>query len=155
MTKRIKKHTSTKHTQTTGIALLHACGIGTALGAALLLIMAVMLSFAALKSASPGNVIRPAAMICLFACGYGGALTGAKKAAAFDCNPHAGGLCVLGMLALLISVGSLFVKNGEEAGVLQRLLPMGVLAVACVLGSLTAAFHRPNQKRRLKKLMRG
>lgn len=155
MTKRNKKRSPAKHTQTIGVALLHACGIGTALGVALLLIMAVMLSFAALKSSSPSNVIRPAAMICLFACGYGGALAGAKKAAAFDCNPHAGGLCVFGTLALLILVGSLFVKNGEEIGVMQRLMPMGVLAIACVLGSLTAAIHRPNQKRQLKKLMRG
>lgn len=154
MTKRNKKHPQTNRTQTTGEAVLRACGIGTALGIALLLLMAVVLSFAVLKSASPSDVIRPAAMICVFACGYGGALAGAKSASASDCNPHVGGLCVFGALALLLSVVSLFFANGEDTGVLQRLLPLGVLAVACALGSLTAVLHRPSQKKQLKKLMR-
>lgn len=154
MAKRNKKHASAKHTQTTGIALLHACGIGTALGVVLLLVMAVILSFAVLKSATPGAVIRPAAMICVFACGYWGALAGAKKAAAADCNPHAGGLCVYGVLALLMLIVSLFVSNAEESGAVHRLIPMGVLTIACALGGLTAVWHRPSQKRKLKKLMR-
>jgi|GEM_PF-1331926 len=154
MTKRNKARAQRNHSQTAGLALLHACGIGTALGAALLLIMAVLLSFAVLKSPSPGSVITPAAMICVFACGYGGALAGAKKASAAECNPHVGGLCVFGALTLLVLIVSLFFKNGEGAGAAQRLLPMGVLAVSCALGSLTAAFHRPNQKRKLKKLMK-
>lgn len=153
MTKRIRTHTKKQLAPQTGISLLKACGIGTALGITLLLIMAVMLSFAALKSATPSNVIRPAAMICLFACGYGGALTGAKYASSAGQNPYAGGICVFGMLIMIILIGSLFVPNGS-ATVWQHLLPLGVLAAACLLGSLTAALHRPSQKRQLKKLMR-
>ncbi len=154
MTKRIKKHNPTKHTQSTGVTLLHACGIGASLGMALLFIMAIILSFAVQKSATPSTVIRPAAMICLFACGYGGALAGAKKASAAEQNPHVGGLCVFGTLTLVVLIVSLFVKNESGASVLQHLLPLGVLSVACALGSLTAAWHRPSQKKQLKKLMR-
>lgn len=153
MTKRTHKRTQKQHTQTAGMTLLHACGIGTALGIALLLVMAVMLSFAVQKSETPNSVILPASMISLFACGYGGALAGAKKASASDCNPHLGGLCVFGALALIVLLVSLFVKNGD-ANALTRMLPLGVLLVSCLSGSLTAALHRPSQKRQLKKLMR-
>ena len=153
MTKKPHKNPQKQRTQSAGITLLHACGIGTALGTALLLVMAVLLSFAVQKSETPSTVMLPAAMICLFACGYGGALAGAKKASSSDCNPHLGGLCVFGALAILVLLVSLFVKNGD-ANALTRLLPIGVLAVSCLSGSLTAALHRPSQKRKLKKLMR-
>ena len=37
----------------------------------------------------------------------------------------------------------------------SRLLPLGILLLSTLLGSLTAAVHRPGNKRKLKKLKAG
>lgn len=149
-TKRISK----KNNEPIGMQLLRAGGIGALLGVCLLFGLAVLLSLLALKSATPNTLVFPIALIAVFACGYGGALLGAKKAASCGQNPYFGGLAVLGILFLLTVLLSLFFPSAEGRTALHRFMPTLVLLISTILGSLTAALHRPSQKRRMKKLMK-
>ncbi len=140
---------------TGGNALLRAGGAGFLLGVGLLFAFALLLAGAALKSPSPQAIVFPAAMIAVFAGGYGGALLSAKKAAGAGLNPFLGGLVAGGALLLFLFALSLFFPSSGERGALHRFAPLLVLLIAAALGSLTAAAHRPSQKRKLKKLTAG
>lgn len=134
--------------------LLFAGLAGSLLGIALLFASAVLFSFAALKSAVPGALVLPASLAAVFACGYGGALLGAKRASASDCSPYQGGLAVFVLLSLFILLLSLFFANADGQTALQRLLPLLVLLLSAALGSVTAVMHRPKHSRKLKKLLK-
>lgn len=141
-----------------GNALLRAGVSGLLLGVLLLFLCAFLAAFAALKSATPQTMVFPASLLATAVGGYGGALLGAKKASAQDANPFLGGFAAGGALLLFVLLLSLFLPApaGQQAGsLLHRLAPLLILPVASVLGGLTIAAHRPNQKRRLKKLTSG
>lgn len=139
-----------------GRTLLRAGGSGFLLGVLLLFLLAFSAAFAALKSDTPQALVFPASLLATAAGGYGGALLGAKKAAAQDANPFLGGFAAGGALLLFVLLISLFVPSAAGAEhLLHRLFPLFVIPVASVLGGLTVAAHRPNQKRRLKKLTAG
>lgn len=128
--------------------------MGFLLGMTLLFAVVLLLSLLALKSPTPNAMVFPAALASVFIGGYGGALLGAKKAHADGQNPYLGGLAVFGMLFLCTAVISLFFPAAEGRTALQRFLPLLVLLIAALLGSLTAALHRPSGKKQLKKLMK-
>ena len=139
-----------------GNAILRAGISGLLLGVLLLFLLAFLVAFAALKSATPQSMVFPAALLATAVGGYGGALLGAKKAAGRDANPFLGGFAAGGALLLFVLLISLCLPASAGAeSLLHRLAPLLVLPVASALGGLTIAAHRPNQKRRLKKLTSG
>ena len=125
------------------------------MGVGLLLALAAGGAFLGLKSAVPRGMAAPAAVVALFAGGYMGALLAGKMAQKAGMNPYLGGLTCGGMLLLLLAVGSLFFQNTEDRTAWSRLLPLGLLLLSTLLGSLTAAVHRPGNKRKLKRLRTG
>lgn len=145
-----------KPSGSSGSALLHASVGGFLLGILLLFGIAFIAAFVALKSATPQTMVFPASLLATAAGGYGGALLGAKKAAKQDTNPFLGGFAAGGTILLFVLLLSLFLPAPAGAGnLLHRFAPLLVLPVASALGGLTVASHRPNQKRRLKKLTAG
>ena len=132
--------------------MLKAGGTGFLLGIVLLLIIASLGAYLGIKSPAPGGTALPAAMAALFGGGYPGGLLAGKKAQKAGMNPYLGGLTCGGMLLLLLVAGSLFFPNTEDRTTLNRLLALGLLLISTLLGSLTAAVHRPGNKRKLKKL---
>lgn len=152
--KRNTKQLPKKQSDSIGIGLLRAGGLGALLGIGLLFLLAIGLAFAALKSGNPNALVFPAALIAVFAGGYGGALLGAKKAASEGQNPYFGGLAVCGILLLFVMLLSLFFPAAEGRTALHRFVPPLVLLASTLLGSLTAALHRPNPRRKIKKMMK-
>ena len=136
--------------------LLRAGVSGFLLGVLLLFLLAFLAAFAALKSSAPQTMVFPAALFATAAGGYGGALLGAKKASSQDANPFFGSFAAGGALLFFVLLISLFLPSpaGTES-LLHRLFPLFVLPIASALGGLTIAAHRPNQKRKLKKLTAG
>lgn len=135
---------------------------GFLLGCAILFLLTFVLAWAALQLAkTQGTPLQslsfPVALIAIFLCGYGGALMGAKRTVSAGGNAWLGGMAVGGALLLLWLLVSLFfpAASGTERTALQRFAPPLVLLIAAALGSLTAAMHRPSQKRQLKKLTAG
>lgn len=137
-----------------GNALLRAGVSGFLLGVLLLFLLAFLAAFAALKSSDPQSMVFPASLLAVAVGGYGGALLGGKTAEKRDVNPFLGSLASGGALLLFLLLISLFVP-AAGANLLHRLSPLLLLPVAAALGGLTVAAHRPNQKRRLKKLTAG
>lgn len=133
-------------------SLLEAGGTGFLVGVVLLFAIAAAGAFLALKSSAPGGMALPTAVAALFAGGYVGALLAGKMGEKAGKNPYLGGLTCGGMLLLLLTAGSLFFPNPEDRTAWSRLLPLGILLLSTMLGSLTAAVHRPGNKRKLKRL---
>ena len=153
---RIKKPAGVKPAGGNGNLLLRAGVGGFLLGILLLFGIAFVAAFAALKSAAPQSMVFPASLLAAAAGGYGGALFGAKKASAQDGNPFLGSFAVGGLLLLFVLLLSLFLPApAGTRSLLHRLAPLLIIPVASALGGLTIAAHRPNQKRRLKKLTAG
>ena len=121
-------------------------------GVGILFALAAGGAFLALKSTSPGGMAVPAAAVALFGGGYIGGLLAGKMTEKAGMNPYLGGFVCGGMLLLLMTALSLFFPAMGERNAMSRLLPIGVLLLATLLGSLTAAVHRPQNKRKLKKL---
>ena len=142
-------------TRATGNGLLRAGISGFLLGVLLLFLLAFLSAFAALKSSDPQSMVFPASLLAVAAGGYGGALFGAKTAEKRDTNPFLGSFIAGGALLLFLLLISLFVPAAGTNSLLHRLSPLLILPVASALGGLTVASHRPNQKRRLKKLTAG
>lgn len=138
-----------------GSALLRAGVGGFLLGVLLLFLFTFLAAFAALKSDTPQSMVFPASLLATAAGGYGGALFGARTAAKRDANPFLGGFAAGGILLLFVLLISLFLPASGAESLLHRLSPLLLLPVASALGGLTVASHRPNQKRRLKKLTAG
>lgn len=138
-----------------GNALLRAGVSGFLLGVMLLFLLAFLAAFAALKSSDPQSLIFPASLLAVAVGGYGGALLGAKTAEKRDANPFLGSIVSGGALLLFLLLISLFVPSGGMNSLLHRLSPLLILPIASALGGLTVSAHRPNQKRRLKKLTAG
>lgn len=132
--------------------MLKAGGTGFLVGMGILFALAAGGAFLALKSTSPGGMAVPAAAVALFGGGYIGGLLAGKMTEKAGMNPYFGGLTCGGMLLLLMTALSLFFPATEERNAMSRLLPIGVLLLSTLLGSLTAAVHRPGNKRKLKKL---
>ncbi|MCH5183080.1 MAG: hypothetical protein J1E00_02800 [Oscillospiraceae bacterium] len=141
--------------KTAGNALLRAGIGGLLLGALLLFLLAFLTAFAALKSSDPRSMVFPASLLATAVGGYGGALFGAKTAEKRDANPFLGSFAAGGALLLFLLLVSLFVPSAGGNSLLHRTAPLFLLPVAAALGGLTVAAHRPNQKRRLKKLTAG
>ena len=135
--------------------MLKAGGTGFLVGMGLLLALAAGGAFLGLKSAAPGGMAAPAAVVALFAGGYMGALLAGKMAQKAGMNPYLGGLTCGGMMLLLLVAGSLFFTDAEEKTAWSRLLPLGLLLLSTLLGGFTAAVHRPGNKRKLKRLRTG
>ena len=135
--------------------MLKAGGTGFLVGAVLLFAVASAGAYLGMKSPAPGGMALPAAMAALFAGGYPGAWLAGKKSKGEGSNPYLGGFVCGGMMLLLMTALSLFFPAMEERNAMSRLLPIGVLLLATLLGSLTAAVHRPGNKRKLKKLKAG
>jgi len=153
----LKRNIGKKKAPATGstASLLKAGGTGFLAALALLTIVAMGGAFLALKSAAPGELALPSAVAALFAGGYVGALLAGKMGEKAGKSPYLGGLACGGMLLLLLTAGSLFFPNPEGRNAWSRLLPLGILLLSTLLGSLTAAVHRPGNKRKLKKLKAG
>lgn len=143
------------HGKPAGNSLLRAGISGFLLGVLLLFLIAFIAAFAALKSNNPQSLVFPAALLATAVGGYGGALLGAKTAEKQETNPFLGSFAVGGALLLFLLLLSLFVPAPGTNSLLHRLSPLLLLPVASALGGLTIAAHRPNQKRRLKKLTAG
>ena len=137
------------------VFLLKAGGTGFLVGMGILFALAAGGAFLALKSTSPGGMAVPAAAVALFGGGYIGGLLAGNKSKGIGRNPYLGGFLCGGMLLLTMTVMSLFFPAAEGRSAMDRLLPLGVLLLATLLGSLTAAVHRPGNKRKLKKLKAG
>ena len=153
--KHVRAPRAPAHGKSAGNSLLRAGTAGFLLGALLLFLVAFLAAFAALKSGEPQSMVFPASLLAVAAGGYGGALLGAKTAEKQDANPFLGGFAAGGALLLALLLVSLFVPAASANSPLQRLSPLLILPVASALGGLTVAAHRPNQKRRLKKLTAG
>ena len=134
------------------VFLLKAGGTGFLVGMGILFALAAGGAFLALKSTSPGGMAVPAAAVALFGGGYIGGLLAGKMAEKAGMNPYFGGLACGGMLLLFGAVTSLFFPNPEGQIGWGGWLPLGILLLSTLLGSLTAAVHRPGNKRKLKKL---
>lgn len=143
------------HSRPAGNSLLRAGVSGFLLGVLLLFLIAFLAAFAALKSSDPQSLVFPASLLATAAGGYGGALLGAKTAEKQNANPFLGGFAAGGALLLLLLLVSLLIPNPGTNTLLHRLSPLFLLPVSSALGGLTVAAHRPNQKRRLKKLTAG
>lgn len=151
-----KKHVRAPRTPAAGgNALLRAGISGFLLGVMLLFLLAFLAAFAALKSRDPQSMVFPASLLATAVGGYGGALFGAKTAEKREANPFLGSFASGGALLLFLLLISLFVPAPGASSLLHRLAPLFLLPVASALGGLTVASHRPNQKRRLKKLTAG
>jgi len=150
----LKRNIGKKKAPATGSAasLLKAGGTGFLVGVGILFALAAGGAFLALKSTSPGGMAVPAAAVALFGGGYIGGLLAGKKTSKAGMNPYFGGLACGGMLLLFGAVTSLFFPNPEGQIGWGGWLPLGILLLSTLLGSLTAAVHRPGNKRKLKKL---
>ena len=152
----MKKPTGRRNAAEGGaVPLLKAGGTGFLLGIVLLLIIASLGAYLGIKSPAPGGTALPAAMAALFGGGYPGALLAGNKSKGIGRNPYLGGFLCGGMLLLTMTVMSFFFPAAEGRSAMDRLLPLGVLLLATLLGSLTAAVHRPGNKKKLKKLKAG
>lgn len=138
-----------------GNTLLRAGISGFLLGVLLLFLLAFLAAFAALKSSDPQSMVFPASLLAVAVGGYGGALLGGKTAEKRDVNPFLGSFASGGALLLFLLLVSLFLPSAGESSLLHRLSPLFLLPVVAALGGLTVASHRPNRKRRLKKLTAG
>lgn len=129
---------------------------GTLTGVIVLFLSAFLLAATALKFAQAGGQVPifPFALLAVALCGFLSAIVAALCAARNGGNPFLSGLTSGALLLALLAVASLMVKNGELS-VLQRISPALVLVIASLLGSFAASMHRPNRKRRLKKLTAG
>lgn len=150
----MKRNIGKKKAPATGstASLLKAGGTGFLVGVGLLFALAAGGAFLALKSIAPGGLAVPAATVALFAGGYIGALLAGKMTEKAGMNPYFGGLLCGGLLLLFGAVTSLFFPNPEGQIGWGGWLPLGILLLSTLLGSLTAAVHRPGNKRKLKKL---
>jgi len=150
----LKRNIGKKKAPATGstASLLKAGGTGFLVGVGILFALAAGGAFLALKSTSPGGMAVPAAAVALFGGGYIGGLLAGKKTSKAGMNPYFGGLACGGMLLLFGAVTSLFFPNPEGQIGWGGWLPLGILLLSTLLGSLTAAVHRPGNKRKLKKL---
>ena len=150
----MKRNIGKKKAPATGstASLLKAGGTGFLVGMGILFALAVGGAFLALKSTSPGEMAVPAAAVALFGGGYIGGLLAGKKTSKAGMNPYFGGLACGGMLLLFGAVASLFFPNPDGQTGWGGWLPLGILLLSTLLGSLTAAVHRPGNKRKLKKL---
>ena len=150
----MKRNIGKKKAPATGstASLLKAGGTGFLVGVGILFALAAGGAFLALKSTSPGGMAVPAAAVALFGGGYIGGLLAGKKTSKAGMNPYFGGLACGGMLLLFGAVTSLFFPNPEGQIGWGGWLPLGILLLSTLLGSLTAAVHRPGNKRKLKKL---
>lgn len=150
----MKRNIGKKKAPATGstASLLKAGGTGFLVGMGILFALAAGGAFLALKSTSPGGMAVPAAAVALFGGGYIGGLLAGKKTSKAGMNPYLGGLLCGGMLLLFGAVTSLFFPTPEGQIGWGGWLPLGILLLSTLLGSLTAAVHRPGNKRKLKKL---
>lgn len=135
--------------------LLTAGGTGLLLGVAVMMAVACVGAYLSLQTQTPRTMALPVAVAAVFLGGFCCAFLGAKKGAKGEWNPYAGGCTAGGMLLAAIVLVSLFVPAGENQTALTRFAPMLALLAATLLGSLTAAVHRPSGKRKMKKLMAG
>lgn len=132
--------------------MLKAGGTGFLVGVVLLFAVAAAGAYLGMKSPAPGGMALPAAAVALFGGGYIGGLLAGKMTEKAGMNPYFGGLTCGGMLLLFGAVTSLFFPNPEGQIGWGGWLPLGILLLSTLLGSLTAAVHRPGNKRKLKKL---
>ena len=134
--------------------MLTAGGTGLLWGVVAMIAVAFLGAYLSLQTQSPQGMTLPVALAAMFAGGYLCAFLGAKQGKKGEQNPFASGLVAGGMFLAVVILVSLFVPDGEATAV-TRLAPVAVLLAATLLGSLTAAVHRPSGKRKMKKLMAG
>lgn len=135
--------------------LLLAGGTGLLCGMAVMVVIALLGAYLSLQTGTPQAMVLPSALAAVFAGGYLCAFWGAKKSKQGEWNPYAGGFTAGGMFLAVMVLVSLFVPAGENQTALTRFAPLLTLLAATLLGSLTAAVHRPSGKRKMKKLMAG
>ena len=123
-------------------------------GIVAMVVVAFLGAYLSLQTQSPQGMTLPVALAAIFVGSYLCAFLGAKQGKKGEQNPFVAGLVAGGMFFALVILVSLFVPDGETTAV-TRLAPVLALLAAILLGSLTAAVHRPSGKRKMKKLLSG